>query len=302
MTVILPIDHRSRQMLADHGISCLTRDEAQKQDIRPLRIGILNIMPNVEGYEFNILLPLGRTLIQIEPVWIRLSRASHTTDCDKLAYLNRNYVTYEEANQPKKLDGLIITGAAVGRIPFEDVRYWDEISEIFTHARQNLVSTLGICWGGIAMAYHLDNELKRTFFPQKLFGVFKAENLLSRAHPITGELDDEFYCPQSRYSKIEDSLLQKKADEGLIRLLAHSKDAGYFMFETPDHRFVMHLGHPEYNRQRIIDEWNRDQSAGLSDVSPPQNFDFEDPKNIWRSHRNEFFASWVKYLYLENEF
>lgn len=301
MTVILPVDHRSRQILQENGISCVTSDQAEKQDIRPLRIGILNIMPNIEGYEFNLLLPLGRTLIQIEPVWIRLSRDSHTTDCDKLAYLNRNYVTYEEANKDKKLDGLIITGAAVGRIPFEDVRYWDEISEIFDHARHNLVSTLGICWGGIAMAYHLDHDLKRSFFPQKLFGVYRGTNLV-RHHPITGDLDDEFDCPQSRYSKIDSDLLLQKEKEGLLRLLAHNSEAGHFIFETPDHRFVMHLGHPEYNRQRIIDEWQRDQAAGLTDVPAPHGFDFDNPKNTWRSHRNEFFASWIKYLYLENEF
>lgn len=301
MTVILPIDHRSRQILQENGISCVTQDEAQKQDIRPLRIGILNIMPNIEGYEFNLLLPLGRTLIQIEPVWIRLSRASHTTDHDKIDYLSRNYVTYEEANQPKKLDGLIVTGAAVGRIPFEDVRYWDEISEIFDHARNNLVSTLGICWGGIAMAYHLDHDLKREFYDHKLFGIYRGQNL-NRKHPITGNLDDEFDCPQSRYSRISDRILEEKAGEGLLNLLAFNEDAGYFIFETPDHRFVMHLGHPEYNRHRLMDEWERDQKAGLKDVPHPHRFDFENPKNTWRSHRNEFFSAWIKYLYLENEF
>jgi homoserine O-succinyltransferase len=175
------------------------------------------------------------------------------------------------------------------------------------------------------MAYHLDPELKRDFYPQKLFGVYRSQLLVRKEefaphpvpsdclhptpgaahnsiHPIVGDLDDLFDCPQSRYSRINDAILLRKQAEGKLNLLAHSPEPGYFLFETPDHRFVMHLGHPEYNRGRLIDEYNRDLETGLTDVAQPANFDLQDPLNTWRGHRNEFFGAWIKYLYLENEF
>jgi homoserine O-succinyltransferase/O-acetyltransferase len=161
------------------------------------------------------------------------------------------------------------------------------------------VNTLGICWGGIAMSYYLG--LERSFYPQKLFGVFSSKNL-AKGHPITGHLDDRFDCPQSRFSRISDEILVREEEKGNIRLLAYEEKSGYFIYETTDQRFLMHLGHPEYNCGRIIDEALRDQSLGLKDVLPPENFDINNPVNSWRANRNEFFRAWIKYLYIENEF
>lgn len=296
MTVILPEDHHAIDSLEAQRISCMTANQAAKQDIRALRIGILNIMPNLETYEFNLLSPLGHSLIQVEPIWIKLK--SHSYGSSNQDHLEKLYMTFDEAIE-HRLDGLIVTGAPVGKLPFQDIKYWDEISEIFAYARKNIINTLGICWGGIALAQDLG--LTRTFYNPKLFGVFRGHNL-NRNHPITGDLDDYFDCPQSRYSRFEDQLMEDKAKEGIINLLAHEKEAGYFLFESSDHRFIMHLGHPEYNSGRLVEEARRDAAAGLEDVAPPKNFDVNKPMNTWRSHRNEFFQSWIKYLYLKNEF
>ena len=304
MSVILPDQYHLIDLLTKNRVHCITPHNAQSQDIRPLRIGILNIMPNMEGYEFNLLNPLGRNILQIEPVWIRLESHDYQSlhqpgKEDSLEHFDTLYVTFAEAVAEKHLDGLIITGAPVGKIPFEDVKYWEEITSIFEYARQHIPSTLGICWGGIALAYYLG--VKRTFYPEKLFGVFQGQNL-NRDHAIIGDLDDVFSCPQSRYSRITDEELLAKQEEKVLNLLAYEKTAGYFIFESSDQKFLMHLGHPEYNRARIIEEYERDLKAGLSEVKAPQDFDLQNPKNTWRSHRNEFFSSWIKYVYLNTEF
>jgi len=138
-------------------------------------------------------------------------------------------------------------------------------------------------------------------YDHKLFGVFPTRNLVAD-HPITGSLDDLFSCPQSRHAGLEDATMEAAAAEGKIRLLAHNEHTGYTMFETPDHRFVMHLGHPEYHKQRIVEETLRDRAKGRSDVPDPFGFDLENPRNTWRSHRNEFFTAWVKYVYLTTDY
>jgi homoserine O-succinyltransferase len=297
MTIIVPNDYHLKAALEDERIACIEESAAASQDIRPLRIGVLNIMPNLEAYEFNLLNPLGRSILQIEPIWIRLE--SHQYKSTNQDHLSKYYITYKEAMADKKLDGLIVTGAPVGRIPFDQVRYWDEISDILDDARKNIVNTLGICWGGVAMAHHMG--IYRTFYPKKLFGVFRSK-VLDRKHPVLGHLDDVFDCPQSRFSRIEDEVLEGEQKAGNINLLAHEDKSGYFIFETTDQKFLIHLGHPEYNCGRIVDETLRDREVGSEETLEPENFDVENPVNSWRSNRNEFFRAWLKHLYLENDY
>ncbi|MBN1407858.1 MAG: homoserine O-succinyltransferase [Calditrichaceae bacterium] len=297
MTVILPDDYHARSALVKRGVQCMPKDAALHQDIRALRIGILNIMPKADTYEFNLLFPLGRSILQIHPIWIRLeSHEYKSTDKDHLDDL---YIPFKDAIAEKHLDGLIVTGAPVEEVEFKDVTYWDEITRILNYAQKNIPSTLGICWGGLALAKHIG--IDKVKYSKKLFGVFETNNLI-KGHPITGDLDDRFWCPQSRFAGIPDEVLEAEKEKGRVSLLAHSKETGYTIFETPDHKFVMHLGHPEYNRGRIIDEANRDKLKGREDVEPPVNFDMDKPLNLWRSHRNEFFRAWIKYVYLTTEF
>lgn len=292
MTIVVSDDYHARESLAKLGIYCISDQRAQRQDIRGLRIGILNVMPEVDKYEVSVLYPLGRTLIHIHPVWIKLK--SHTYRESKADHVERQYVTFEDAIRERHLDGLILTGAPVETIEFEDVRYWQEATEILTYARTHVASTLGLCWGGLALAKLLNIE--KTPYREKLFGVFENKNIASD-HRITGRMDDLFWCPQSRHSGIPDDVMEEAAREGAIRLLAHSADAGYTIFESADSRYLMHLGHPEYEAERLVEEYLRDRDKGLKDVVRPVNVNINKPMNIWRGHCHEFYNQWIKFVY-----
>jgi homoserine O-succinyltransferase/O-acetyltransferase len=292
MTVVLPKDYHAKNSLEKARVLCIPPEQALKEDIRALRIGILNIMPQAESYEFSLLHPLGRSVLQIDPVWIRLETHKYTsTDRD---HLDKLYVTFEEAVERQHLDGLIVTGAPVEEIPFEQVTYWDEILRILKYAQRNVASTLGLCWGALAIAKFLGMD--KVIYPKKIFGVFETANL-NRDHRITGDMDDIFHCPQSRHSGIPDDVLEQERDKGKINLLAYSKDTGYVIFESSDQRFIMHLGHLEYEPQRLAEEYDRDRRLGRKDVEPPLNYDLANPVNIWRAHRNEFFSQWIKFVH-----
>ncbi|MGD0590716.1 MAG: homoserine O-succinyltransferase [Bacteroidota bacterium] len=292
MSVVLPNIYRHREKLEQRGVLCISEDEASRADIRPLRVGILNIMPKGETYEPYVLYPLSRSIIQIEPVWIRLH--SHNYKSSDQNHLELFYDYFENAIVYAPLDGLLLTGAPVEEFAYEDVHYWDEITKILLFARQNITSTLGICWGGMALAKMLGIE--KEMYQEKLFGAFETRNL-DRSHFVSGELDDIFWCVQSRHSGISDKVLEEESARGSVNLLAHSENGGYTIFESVDHRYLMHLGHPEYEAQRLVEEYHRDVSLGRKDVSPPANIDLEKPINRWRSHGLEFFAQWVRYIF-----
>ncbi len=291
MTIILPPHYHARRALEESRVVCITPEHAERQDIRPLRVGILNVMPKAESYEYSILQPLGRSIIQIEPIWIRLETHAYKTSDPN--HIRSSYLTFQQASE-QPLDGLILTGAPVEELEFEQVRYWDEVSEILRIARTRCASTLGICWGGLALAKLLG--IDKVVYDRKVFGVFPTKNI-ERHHPITGDTDDMFWCPQSRHSGIDDSLLETQQLLGKVQLLAHAPEAGYTIFESADRRYLMHLGHPEYEPERLIMEYARDRAKGFDNVDAPANLDLEHPMNTWRSHRNEFFSQWIKFVY-----
>jgi homoserine O-succinyltransferase len=292
MTLIVRPDYHAVPILERNGIRWIPPAQAKRQDIRPLRIGILNIMPLGEKYEFNILHPLGLSVLQLEPIWIRLE--SHNYKSWEPKHVDDIYVTYEEAMRDQPLDGLILTGAPVETIEYEDVYYWEEIKTILSDARKNIPSTLGLCWAGFVMAYL--EGVKKLNYDHKLFGVFELKNL-APDHPIIGELDDVFFCPQSRHAGMPDEAMEEASESGRLKLLAYGPEAGYSIFSTTDDRFIAHTGHPEYNATRLAEEAKRDH--GNPEVPAPVNFDFNNPINRWRSHRNTFFAQWVSYCYLK---
>lgn len=297
MSIIVPQDYHIKDVLEQRRVHCITQHEAERQDIRPLRIGILNIMPQAEAYEYSMLFPLGRSIIQIEPVWLRLN--SHQYTSSNREHVNNLYQTFDEAIRHRGFDSIVVTGAPVEELAFEHVSYWEELKEILSFARENIVSTVGICWGGLALAGYLGIE--KTTYPEKLFGIFPTRNL-KRDHRVTGDLDDIFWCPQSRHSGISDREMEEAQQEGLVNLLAHSIHGGYTIFESSDSRFIMHLGHPEYQAERLIEEYERDRRQGREDVSPPENLDLKNPANTWRSNGMEFFQQWVKQVYLDTPY
>ena len=292
MTLIVHPDYHAVPILERNGIRWIPPSQAKRQDIRPLRIGILNIMPLGEKYEFNILHPLGLSVLQLEPIWIRLE--SHNYKSWEPKHVDEIYVTYEKAMRDQPLDGLILTGAPVETIDFEDVYYWEEIKTILSDARKNIPSTLGLCWAGFVMAYL--EGVKKLNYDHKLFGVFELKNL-APDHPIIGELDDVFFCPQSRHAGMPDEAMEEASESSRLKLLAYGHESGYSIFSTTDDRFIAHTGHPEYNATRLAEEAKRDH--GNPEVPAPANFDFNNPLNRWRSHRNTFFAQWVSYCYLK---
>jgi len=297
MTLRLSESHPLARSLTRAGVAWIDETRAEKQDIRPLRIGILNIMPKAETYEFNILSPMGQSILQIIPVWIRLRNHEYASSDQK--HLARHYLPFDWAYAIAALDALVITGAPVEELSFSQVTYWEEIRGIIDMARQSVASILGICWGGLALAQYLGIE--KVNYPKKLFGVYPVRRLVER-HPIVGGLDDVFACPMSRHAGISDAAAEAAAAEGKIRLLARGDRGGYAIFETPDHGMVMHLGHQEYNTGRLLDEAERDRKAGRADVGPLEGLDPSAPLNSWRANRNVFFDSWIKFVYLATPF
>ncbi len=290
MALILPRSYHKISSIEKNHISWIEPELAERQDIRPLRIGILNIMPLGKQYEFNLLHPLGLSPLQIEPIWIRLK--SHSYRTWDLEHLRNLYVHWEEAMSPTPLDGLIITGAPVEHLPFEEVNYWRELVNLIEEAKLKCASTLGLCWAGFAMAYMAGVE--KNNFNKKLFGVYPMRSLVP-GHSLMGTQDDEFLCPQSRHAGLPDLEMEKAEKKGKLRLLAHGQKVGYTIFETPDQRQLMHLGHPEYNVDRLISEMERDKKRG--DVPPPENFDVTKSNTSWRSHRNLLFQQWLWFCY-----
>ncbi|NOY23529.1 MAG: homoserine O-succinyltransferase [Acidobacteria bacterium] len=261
----------------------------------PLRIGCINIMPEAHTYEPFLLSSLEQSGYKTKPVWIRLK--SHGYRSTPAAHLARYYVTFEAALAAGPLDGLVITGAPVETFPFSTIHYWPELAEILNYAKESIPSTLGLCWGGIALgkAMGMDEEV----YEKKLFGVFSG---LSLDPGISlGDNSIRFYCPHSRFAGISVTSLKEAVNSGDGRILAIGPETGPFIFESRDKRFLGHLGHPEYPASRLAHEWERDREKGKADVLPPAHFNPKNPENTWQGHTNAFFSYWLGNLQKQNE-
>jgi homoserine O-succinyltransferase/O-acetyltransferase len=254
----------------------------------PLRVGIINVMPRAETYEPHLLRPLRAADVPIEPIWIRLE--SHVYSSSDAEHVQR-YSTFGALGAP--LDGLILTGAPVEELAFEDVRYFCELRAILEQVRQSGVSTLGLCWGGLALGHLMG--VSKILFGRKLFGVFE-QRRLDAWHAITKGFGASFPCAHSRHSGVGDTELERARDAGLLHLLAHGPDTGYTMFESFDGLYLAHLGHPEYPAERLAEEWQRDTRLGRTDLDPPRNYDPESPKAPWAPHCDRLFSNWLQRL------
>ncbi|MDC0035253.1 homoserine O-succinyltransferase [Chloroflexi bacterium] len=289
MALVIRPDYHAIPTIEKNGLDWISSEKFEREGGNAVRIGILNIMPLGEQYEMNILNPLGLSLVDIEPVWIKLESHSYKTWPE--GHIEGLYTTYSEVVKANKLDGLIVTGAPVEHLNFEEVNYWDEISELIRDARQNSHSTLGLCWAGFALAKL--SGVEKITFEKKLFGVYELDNLAT-SHPIMGALDDKFVCPQSRFAGFDDKEVLDAVSRGDVNALAYGRESGYTILESPDHKQLMHIGHPEYNKGRLAEEARRDQ--GNPNVPDIENFDFDNPLNRWRMHRNTFFQRWINFV------
>lgn len=248
-------------------------------------------MPRAESYEAFLTRALSRWPGPLSVDWIRLE--SHTYSSSDQEHIARGYQTFEQVLAGHSLDGLILTGAPVEELAYEAVTYWPELSQILLEARRKIAGTLGLCWGGMALGKLLGFEKHR--LEKKLFGVFENRNLRPEGGLLTNE-DEWFCCAHSRHAGLADQDLEAGRAAGELRLLAHASDTGYSIFETADQRFVGHLGHPEYEPARLVEEFRRDSALGRTDVGAPRNIDLAAPIDTWGSHRTGFFKAWLARL------
>lgn len=272
MPLVLPLDHPARDAVA-----------TAPRGATAVRLGIVNVMPRLEAYEPLLLRRLADASVTVEPVFVRLE--SHAYRSSDRGHLDRFYRPFAEAGA---LDGLIVTGAPVEEIAFEEVRYWRELGAILNHARERIRSTLGLCWGALALGalFGVPKRLRA----EKLFGVFAHEgDGASLAAP-------RFLCPHSRHAGFDGPALERAAAQGSVHILARLADGEPAVFASADRRFVGHVGHPEYDVERLVFEWQRDEKAGRTDVPRPQGVDLAQPTTTWRADSDDFFGRWLRLL------
>ena len=280
-----------KEILEHENIFVMDEYRAAHQDIRPIKIGLLNLMPLKEDTELQILRSLSNTPLQVDVVFVRVS--GHGSKNTSTSHLHKFYQSFEEIKE-QKFDGFIITGAPVEQIPFEDVDYWDELKEIMEWTKTHVTSTLHLCWGAQAGIYY-HYGIDKTQLPEKMFGVFK-HHVRNRRIPLVRGFDDAFYAPHSRHTEIP--MEQVESDERLT-ILADSKEAGLFLCMAQEGRQIFVMGHPEYDRMTLDAEYKRDLSKGLDIQMPvnyyPDNDPDQKPELIWRSHANNIYTNWLNY-------
>lgn len=291
MPVKIPNDLPAVQTLRDENIFIMTEDRASGQDIRPLRIAILNLMPTKEVTETQLLRVIGNTPLQIEVVLLRTN--TYTSKNTSQSHLTTFYSTFEDVRD-QKFDGLVITGAPVEMMRFEDVDYWGELEEILSWAEKHVFSTLHICWAAQAGLYY-HYGISKYELPEKCFGVFRHE-VLCPNHPLMRGFDETFYAPHSRHTEVRAEDILK--DERLM-LLSVSERAGVYIVATPDGKRVFVTGHSEYDPNTLKLEYERDLDKGLDMKLPYHYFHGDDPlkgPNVrWRAHSNLLFQNWLNY-------
>lgn len=284
------------KVLSGENIFVMNDERAETQDIRPLKIAILNLMPKKIQAENQLLRYLSNTPLQVE---IKLLQTkSYTSHNTSLEHLNKFYSYFDEVVN-EKFDGLIITGAPVEQMEFEDVAYWDELKEIMEWSKSNVYSTLHICWGAQAGLYYHYGVPK---YPlgNKMFGVF-AHRVLKENVELTRGLDDTFFAPHSRHTEIKSKDIEKVKE---LEILSESDDAGVFIVSTSDYRKVFITGHLEYDRETLKDEYFRDKEKGLEICIPENYFPNDDttlePAMSWRGSAHIVFANWLNYCVYQN--
>jgi homoserine O-succinyltransferase/O-acetyltransferase len=286
-------------ILEHENIFVMTDKRALSQDIRPLKIAIVNLMPTKETTETQLLRLLANTPIQVEISLIRMEHHTYRHTGEK--YLDKFYLSSKEIFT-HRFDGMIITGAPVEQIPFEDVDYWNELCGIIDYARNNVFSTLFVCWGSFAGLYHLYGIPKYPL-DKKLFGIFMNQRT-TLAEPLLRGFDDQFPIPQSRHTSIKYNDIIKHQE---LSILAQSEEAGVTLIKSKDNREIFMTGHLEYDTQTLSDEYWRDKKRGLP-IDIPVNY-FPDgnpelpPSSTWRSTAHLFYSNWLNYyVYQETPF
>ena len=293
MPIKIPATLPAFDVLTREGVMVMDPDAAVHQDIRPLRIGLLNLMPKKIQTENQFARLIGATPLQIELTLIRMSE--HQTKNTAAEHMEEFYKTFAEVKD-EKFDGLIITGAPIEHLPFHEVTYWDELTQIFDWTQTNVHSTFGVCWGGMAMINHL-HGVKKHDLPQKAFGCFRHQNL-DPSSPYLRGFSDDFVVPVSRWTEMKQDEIA--AVPGLKTLLG-SSETGPCLVEDPAHRALYLFNHFEYDSTTLKDEYDRDVASNTP-INVPMNYYPNDdptqpPQNRWRSHAHLLYSNWINEIY-----
>ena len=293
MPITLPATLPAFDVLSREGVSVMSDTRAARQDIRPLTIGLLNLMPKKIQTENQFARLIGATPLQINLKLIRMSE--HQTRNTAAEHMAEFYRPFSEMTD-EKLDGLIITGAPIEHLPFEDVTYWDELTEVFAWTQTNVHSTFGVCWGGMAMINHFHGVPKH-ILPEKAFGCIRHRNC-APASPYLRGFSDDVLMPVSRWTELRRDEIQGAPG---LSILLDSSETGPALVEDPAHRALYIFNHFEYDSGTLKEEYDRDVAAGKP-INVPQNYYPDDdpkkaPLNRWRSHAHLLYGNWINEIY-----
>lgn len=291
MPIRIPDSLPAASILKSENIFTMSESRASHQNIRPLRVLILNLMPKKIETETQLMRLLSNTPLQVNVELLRVdARASKNTPQD---HLDKFYADFERVKN-QKWDGFIITGAPLGTIPFEDVYYWDKFTEIVEWSRHNVTSTLFLCWAAQAAfkyLYGIDKVTRK----KKLSGIY-LHTTHHHHHPLVRGFDDQFWAPLSRFAELDSEHILENSD---LTIFADAPDAGLYLAASPDCRQVFVSGHPEYDADTLNNEYLRDLHEGLGSEMPvnyyPNDDANETPRATWRSHGNLLYSNWLNY-------
>lgn len=291
MPICVQNDLPVKEILEHENIFVMDESRAYHQDIRPITIGLLNLMPLKEDTELQILRSLSNSPLQVDVTFVRVS--SHAFKHTSASHILKFYEPFE-AIQQKRFDGFIITGAPIEQMEFEDVDYWDELCRIMEWTKKNVTSTLHLCWGAQAGLYY-HYGIEKQLLPEKLFGVFP-HKVRNRKIPLVRGFDDVFAAPHSRHTTIP---AEKLEHDERITILADSDEAGIFLCMAKHGRQVFVTGHPEYDRMTLDSEYKRDLERGLPIRLPRYYYPNDDcsqkPILSWRACANNLYTNWLNY-------
>lgn len=291
MPIKIQSDLPVKEILERENIFVMDENRAVHQDIRPIQILILNLMPLKEETELQLLRSLSNTPLQVDVTFMMVS--SHTSKNTATSHLNKFYQTFDEI-KGCKFDGMIITGAPVEQMEFEEVDYWEELKDIMDWTKTNVTSTIYLCWAAQAGLYY-HYGLKKRQMDHKVFGLF-AHKVKNRKIPLVRGFDDVFIAPHSRHTEVAAADIHNcKA----LTVLAESDEAGVFLAMAKEGRQIFVMGHPEYDRVTLDGEYKRDLSKGLPIDMPKGYYPEDNPENkpllLWRSHANNLYTNWLNY-------
>lgn len=291
MPIKIQSDLPAKAELEEENIFVMDENRAISQNIRPLEIIVLNLMPIKQDTELQLLRGLSNTPLQIDVTFLQMS--SHVSKNTSASHIKKFYQTFEEIKN-NNYDGMIITGAPVEKLEFEEVNYWDELITVMEWSKKHVTSTIHICWGAQAGLYY-HYGIKKELLPKKLSGVYK-HRVMNRKEPLVRGFDDVFMAPHSRYTQAS---RQQILDNPRLKVLADSYEAGIYIVLGDGGKEIFVMGHPEYDRLTLDQEYKRDIDKGIEPELPVNYYPDDDcnrkPMLSWRSHANNLYTNWLNY-------